>query len=248
MSISISSLFEKTAYDSKRWNLDTFRDLANGPLIISFLNAHAVTTASRKPEFKEFLGQSDFLLRDGIGVKIGMKIFGLEKTENLNGTDLITVLLDQLKEKSLAIFGASEETMAVTKAKLESNGYDNIQVTHHGFHEDDFYLQQVKELKPDVVLLCMGMPRQELLAQKLSAEKYNGVIICGGGWADFYSGVKPRAPKFMRKLALEWLYRLMREPMRLGKRYTIDILDFFRIVLLERMKGNAPNENQRSNI
>ncbi len=248
MTISIRGLFEKTAFDSKRWTLDLFNECKNNPLTICFLNAHAVTTASRKPEFAEILDQSDFLLRDGIGVKIGMNFFGLEKTENLNGTDLITILLDHLRDRNIAIFGASDETMAVTKKKLEENGFGNIQTTLHGFYEDDHYLKTVTETQPDVILLCMGMPRQELLAQKLRENGYRGMILCGGGWADFYSGVKPRAPQFMRNFGMEWLYRLIREPMRLGKRYTIDILDFFRIVLMERMKGTAPDENQRSDI
>src|SRR5690606_7342710 len=92
----------------------------------------------------------------------------------------------------------------------------------HGFHADEVYVADCRRARPEIVILCMGMPRQELLTRTLRESGYSGLIICGGGWADFYSGAKARAPLWVRRLSLEWLYRLLREPRRLGRRYTVD--------------------------
>lgn len=238
MGVRISQLLEKTASDSQNWNMTKFLSPPTQKTL-SFLNAHAVTTADRNPDFARFLYESDQLLRDGIGVKIGLKLFGLGETENLNGTDLITLILKEAQDKKIVIFGASEETMHITNKKLTAKGFRNIVSCLHGFHDNLTYLEEIKEKQPDIVLLCMGMPRQELLAADIKKQNYSGLIICGGGWADFYSGAKPRAPLWMRKFGLEWFFRLINEPKRLGKRYTVDIIYFFYVVIKDRLSQKA---------
>jgi hypothetical protein len=210
-----------------------------GPRILAFLNAHAITTSERRPDFREFLFNADKLLRDGIGVKLALKIFGLGRTDNLNGTDLITLILKASINQKTVIFGASEETMRATAEKLKNEGHDNIAATLNGFLDDETYLAKILEIKPEIILLCMGMPRQENLAAIIKKSGFTGLVICGGGWADFYSGVKARAPLWMRRLGFEWFFRLMSEPRRLGKRYTVDIIYFFYVVIKDRYKGKA---------
>ena len=231
----VADLLEKTAKDSRAWVKPS--DFSAGhPLTLSFLNAHGVNTASRNEIFYNFLMESDWLLRDGIGVKLALKLFNLGETENLNGTDLISVLVHFYKDRKLAIFGASDAALTACRLRLESEGVTHIVAMEHGFHEDQFYLRLCEDVKPEIILLCMGMPRQELLAVKLKDRKSAGLIICGGGWADFYSGIKIRAPEWVRKCSLEWLHRLVREPKRLGRRYTIDIIYYFYLITRSRFK------------
>lgn len=225
----IDALLAKTANDSRRWTLPEGFS-AEKPVMVSFLNAHGINTAVRNSAFYNFLMDSDFLLRDGIGVRLALKLFNLGETENLNGTDLITVLIHSFRNKKLAIFGASDAAISSCRKRLESEGVSNIVAAENGFHADDFYLKLCEQVKPDYVVLCMGMPRQELLAARMKERKSAGMIVCGGGWADFYSGVKIRAPEWVRKLSLEWLHRLVKEPKRLGKRYTVDILYYFFVI------------------
>lgn len=234
--ISVEALLDKTTRDSQLWNMDAFL-AEERPRTLSFLNAHAVTTSRRNPVFAKFLYESDMLLRDGIGVKMALALFGYGKTENLNGTDLITLLLYRMHAKNIALFGSSDETLAHCRDKLNIHCLHNVFLYEHGFHDDEFYIQKSKEFQTDAILLCMGMPRQEIVAQKLKDSGYEGLIICGGGWADFYSGVKPRAPLWMRNYGLEWFHRLMNEPKRLGKRYTVDIVYFFYVVLKDKFQG-----------
>jgi len=232
----ISGLLQKTATDSLRWSMPT---LETGRVItISFLNQHGVNTAHRVPAFYSFLMESDYLLRDGIGVKIALKLFGEPATENLNGTDLISRLIPYYKEYRIALFGASEDAIQSCRARLENEGVSHIVAAENGFHADEFYVDLCERARPDIIILCMGMPRQELLAAKLKKAGIARLLVCGGGWADFYSGVKTRAPDWMQKISLEWLHRLVSEPRRLGKRYTVDIIYYFYLLFLAK-QGRA---------
>ncbi|MES9942528.1 MAG: WecB/TagA/CpsF family glycosyltransferase [Candidatus Thiodiazotropha sp. 6PLUC2] len=226
----VHQLFQKTAIDSASWDLLNFVNQSN-PRILAFLNAHAINNAVRNHRFADLLLSCDMLLRDGIGVKIGLKILGLGETSNLNGTDLITKILNELKDKRIAIFGSSDVTLQKTKNKLESNGFKNICSIVHGFHTNTAYMDEVAKHEPELVILCMGMPKQELLANEIHSIAHQSLVICAGGWADFYSETKPRAPLWMRKISLEWLFRLVKEPKRLGKRYTVDIIYYFYVIL-----------------
>ena len=226
-------LLQKTAADSQRWALG---DLARTPATtVAFVNAHAINIAVANHPFREFLLASDYLLRDGIGAQIALKFFGLGKTKNLNGSDLIAPIISQYKDRRLAIFGASDAALDACRSRLEGEGFTQIVSTLNGFLDDVAYLKACAETRPEVILVCMGMPRQELLAAKLVKAGHGNLIICGGGWADFYSGTKPRAPVWVRRLSLEWVYRLYREPKRLGRRYTIDISRFFGAILCARL-------------
>lgn len=229
----VRELLEKTAHDSTVWDMAAFLK-QSGPQRLTFLNAHAVTTAQENPEFAQVLMQSDMLLRDGIGIKIALKLFSLGPTANLNGTDLITKILSQCDDRKLLVFGASDETMTAMAQKRQAEGYQSLQAVRNGFYPEDVYISEMQTQEADIILLCMGMPRQELLAEKLRLAGFGGLIICGGGWADFYSETKVRAPLFMRRFGMEWLFRLSREPRRLGKRYTVDIVRFLWLVYRNR--------------
>lgn len=221
-------LLNKTFKDSSQWSVEKLSNNKERK-IISFLNAHAINNAYNSQAFANSLLHSNILLRDGIGIEIGLKIFGFGKTENLNGTDLIPKILSQYKDQKISIYGTSDDTLLILKDTLKQQGFNNIISTLHGFLSDQNYLDDAIKYHPDVIILCMGMPKQEILSLKLT--KHAPLIICGGGWADFHSKQKKRAPLWAQKIRAEWIYRLLKEPRRLGKRYTIDILYFFYILL-----------------
>lgn len=229
----IFDLLTKTAVDSAAWNIEEIK--APKGQILAFLNAHAITTSSWNIEFYKTLMQSNYLLRDGIGIKIALKLFGLPVGENLNGTDLITRILPLVTDKKIAIYGASMNALNATQSKLQANGITNIIDLQHGFHDAQFYADACTAQKPDVIILCMGMPKQEHVATELLKHHPDLLVICGGGWADFYSGTKKRAPEWVRKLSMEWIYRLLLEPKRLGKRYSVDVIYFFYLVFMARL-------------
>ncbi|RCU49459.1 glycosyltransferase [Corallincola holothuriorum] len=190
-------------------------------MVISFVNAHAFNMCSHDKEFLSALSASDLVMRDGIGVKLLFRMLGKDPGYNLNGTDLIPKLLaNSFKGKKVAMLGSTDKELVIAKEKIEAMGL-NVVLTQHGFLPEADYLALLEGLEVDVVLLAMGMPKQEKVAVALKSENSAISIINGGAIVDFMAGKVNRAPKFYRDNGLEWLYRLVSEPKRLFKRYVI---------------------------
>ncbi|MGH1402773.1 MAG: WecB/TagA/CpsF family glycosyltransferase [Alphaproteobacteria bacterium] len=215
----------RTYDDINSLHSDILSDQKNGATVISFCNAHAVNLAQKNTEFKRDLLSSNFLFRDGSGIKIAMRTMNMEPGLNLNGTDFIPAFLDKNQGKTLAIFGTDEPWLNIAAEKL-SNTLD-IVITINGFQDTSTYIDAAKEHKPDIILLAMGMPKQENVARTLSeALDYPAIIINGGAIVDFVANRFERAPEYMRDRGLEWVYRLIKEPKRLFKRYIIGNFTF----------------------
>jgi N-acetylglucosaminyldiphosphoundecaprenol N-acetyl-beta-D-mannosaminyltransferase len=223
---AIRRLFEhltplETAEDEARL-LDRLRN-PTGPTIVSFLNAHAVNLAWNSPELAEALLASDVLLRDGVGVEIALKRCGLPVGRNSNGTDLIPRIADRYRGRRVAVYGTRDPWLADAAAKLTERG-NQVVDTADGFASDTTtYVERFRTHSPDLVILAMGMPKQELIAVQLRAAAGDRpvVIVNGGAIADFLAGKVSRAPKELQALRLEWVFRLVQEPRRLFKRYVI---------------------------
>jgi exopolysaccharide biosynthesis WecB/TagA/CpsF family protein len=211
------------------------------PRIVSFLNAHAVNLCWDSQNSARAFAASDLLLRDGVGMSLLLAGMGEPPGRNMNGTDLIPRLLDELKGAKLAVWGSLDTCSAKAANLLREKGHTIVSV-EDGFQADDYYLQCFSAARPEVLLLGMGMPRQEFLAQTLKdAASHPCMIINGGAIIDFMSGRARRAPQWVRRLCCEWLYRLSREPKRLAKRYLAgNAIFLMRSLLLVRNKsGNA---------
>ena len=230
--MKISSLLEKiNTYDHH----DSFLcDLKfnQRPMILSFLNAHAVNLSISDKKFFNILMQSDFLLRDGIGIKIACLISNINPKYNLNGTDLIPCILKKFSNKKVSVYGNRKEILEIFCKKYKKQ--INIVSAIDGFVDSKIYLNDIKKNDPQIILLGMGMPKQEYLSFliKNTFPKSDLLIINGGAIIDFMSGHVKRAPVLLRALGLEWIFRLYKEPSRLFKRYVIgNILFLIRIFL-----------------
>ena len=193
------------------------------PRILSFVNAHAANLAWENSPFWEDISASDFIVRDGIGMKLLMKACGVEPGINLNGTDFIPSLLDEVgSSHTIAIYGTGEPWLGRGAKVVRGMGFATV-TTATGFFPDSWYLERAKQDDADLIVLGMGMPKQERVARLLR----NGLagrdvlIVNGGAVVDFLAGRFPRAPRWMRISGLEWLYRLGREPRRLWRRYVL---------------------------
>ncbi|TMP52354.1 WecB/TagA/CpsF family glycosyltransferase [Pseudoalteromonas sp. S1612] len=202
------------------------------PISIGFVNQHGINLMLNEREvFESFMG-INCLLRDGIGVKLACRFKGIEPKLNLNGTDFIPRLISSIelskREAKYFVFGTEEPWL--------SNGAENLILGNSaslktGFFDDDDYIHHYSENVDvkclNVVVLAMGMPKQERIALALSKLDVASVIICGGAIIDFQAGKTKRAPALMRKLGFEWFYRLTQEPKRMFHRYVIGIPKFF---------------------
>lgn len=192
---------------------------ARSSRILSFVNAHAFNLCLRNRDFADAVLQSDIILRDGIGMQLLFKALNIEAGLNMNGTDLIPRLLDQAKGQRLAIFGTADPYLSTAADQLTQDGH-NVVVCEDGFQDKTTYLALMERHRPKIVVLAMGMPKQEVVAAYLRENAtYNPLFINAGALIDFIGGKAKRAPQWMRSVHLEWLFRLLSEPKRLFHRY-----------------------------
>jgi len=203
------------------------------PIVLGFLNAHGFNMLLDTPSFFESIKCMDIILRDGKGLDILLRMLGKEPGNNMNGTDFIPELLKKHKGKRIAIFATEDSYLNKAKKTLAENMSIDVVVADNGFNSDEYYLSQLENTSVDIILLGMGMPKQERIACMLKRElNYPTVIICGGAIVDFLAGRFSRAPRWMRRIGMEWLYRFILEPRRLFKRYVYgNILFIFRAVI-----------------
>jgi exopolysaccharide biosynthesis WecB/TagA/CpsF family protein len=164
---------------------------------------------------------------------------------NLNGTDLIPRLVEIYKGENAALLGTRDPYIRKAAAAAAEKGLKPV-LSMDGFRQDEEYLEAVRERRPFLIILGMGMPKQERVASLLAGNlDYPCVIICGGAILDFMAGKVPRAPLIFRRTGMEWLYRLAREPRRLFTRYAIGnflfLLRSARLALRFRQKIFLPD-------
>jgi N-acetylglucosaminyldiphosphoundecaprenol N-acetyl-beta-D-mannosaminyltransferase len=219
--------------------LDLLAELTavNRPTVVSFVNAHAFNLASRNTDFCDVLLGSDVLLRDGIGLEIARKVFGDAPGLNMNGTDFIPKVIEAFHGRTAAIFGTRDPHLSRAVAEIEAEGV-RVVASLDGFREVEEYVRLARRQRPEVILLAMGMPRQEQVADRLAKTLgYPVVIINGGAIIDFIGGKVERAPQIFRTLKAEWMFRLAREPQRLARRYLIGNAEFLSRVALLRLSN-----------
>ena len=150
------------------------------------------------------------------------------------GVDLALQLLSYCNElgKSVYLLGAKPEVIQKMKETI-SRDYPNAKLVGavDGYVEDkDDVFVDMLEKKPDVILVALGIPRQEKLINKYYGQFDKGIFVGVGGSFDVISGNKKRAPSFFVKLNLEWLYRITKEPNRLKRFFNSNIRYIFKIM------------------
>jgi N-acetylglucosaminyldiphosphoundecaprenol N-acetyl-beta-D-mannosaminyltransferase len=212
------------------------------PARIYFVNAHCVNVARRDRRYQAALAGADFVLPDGSGVLMGARLLGLPIRHNLNGTDLVPMLLDAAaaEGRSVFLFGGRPGVADAVAARLREL-YAGLRIvgTADGYAdaEDGALVERINAARPDVLLVALGVPQQELWIDE-NWERLNvRLAIAVGGLFDFMSGRIPRAPVWLRKSGLEWSFRLLQEPRRLWRRYLIGNVRFVIAVLMATMRS-----------
>ena len=195
--------------------------LSGEKLFIVTANPEIMMHAEKRPEIREILLSPDTAITpDGISVVKAMKLCGLPAQERITGVDLADKLLKQAGEagKSVYLLGAKEEVVSALAEKLKGD-YPTATVRYHnGYDGDkDGIFEEIAAAAPDLVLVALGVPAQELLIARHLDKFQKGVFIGVGGSFDVLSGKKQRAPALFVKTNTEWLYRILREPSRLGR-------------------------------
>lgn len=192
---------------------------------VAFINAHCMNIAYKDLEYAGILkDKADVVWPDGIGIKMAGKIMGFPVPANVNGTDFFPLMCR--KHYRIYMLGAAPG-VADAAMKNASEQFPDAEFVgaSHGFFSDEYRVEdaiaRINALKPDIVLVALGVPRQEKWIAEHLGEIHCGAAIAVGGLLDFISGRIPRAPLWMRNHGLEWCFRLYQEPIRLFKRYII---------------------------
>lgn len=205
----------------------------NESRIIANHNLHSLYLWHREPRMREFFSAADYIHIDGMPVVFLAQLAGLplKKEHRAAYLDFLPLLLADAAQLGWRIFFLGSEPGVAEKAAEKLRGqYPGLQIsTHHGhFNVDRFgrenqeVLSTIREYAPHILMVGMGMPRQEVWILQNRAELNANVICPTGAIMDYIAGVKATPPRWLGPLYLEWLYRLVTEPKRLWRRYLVE--------------------------
>lgn len=188
------------------------------------LNPEMIIEAEKNCEFQAAINNSHMIVPDGIGIVWALqKLNNVKNIERVPGIELARKTLDIANElkKSVALFGSSKGVLEACIKNLQSSypliNFKNCFDGYGGINKDSEVAEKLREEKPDVILVGLGSPRQELWINKYSEYFPSTVMIGVGGSFDIWSGMKKRAPGWMIDLNIEWLYRISSEPKRISR-------------------------------
>lgn len=192
------------------------------PRFCAFVNAHCLNLAFGDRDYAAILRRADRVWPDGTGVRMAGRHLGFAVPENVNGTDLFPPLIARAAAEGRSVFfygaGPGVAEAAAANARKAQPALKVAGVCD-GFVADDEAVRRVNAARPDILLVARGVPLQEKWIAAHLAELDCACAIAVGGLFDFVSGRIPRAPAWMRRLGVEWTWRLLQEPRRMFRRY-----------------------------
>lgn len=193
----------------------------DSPSLIFTPNSEIIYMAKKDENFKQVLNSSDINTADGIGVIYASKILKDPIPERVPGFDLACRLLQYMNENSSSLFlFGGKPGIAETAAEKILERYKDINIcgTLNGyFDSSEGIVNEINSKNPDFVFVCLGAPKQEKWMFEHKDELKCKVMMGIGGSLDVFAGNVKRAPKFFIKLNIEWLYRLITNPSRIGR-------------------------------
>lgn len=221
--------------------LQTIRRFLDGDRnhIIVTPNPEAVMQANRNPAFKEALLAADMRLADGIGIVLAARLLGDALPGRVRGFDISYKLFGAVctEGRTAYLLGAAPGVAEAAAANMKRQ-FPGLRVIgyHDGYfdgEEEKIIIENIRTLKPDILLVGIGMPKQEIWAQA-HRDLPVGVTLCVGGTIDIMGGKLAPTPAILRRLGLEWLHRLIREPSRFKR--MMDLPRFAAAVMKARFK------------
>lgn len=207
-------------------------------------NIHGINLARQHKWLKDFYNRADLIRVDGTGIVIGARFLGERISSRNTWADWGWPLAEHLAAKGHSVFllggpkGIAEK--AAQRLKHHAEGL-RIAGTYHGYFEksgpeNDAVIDRINRRKPDILIIGFGMPLQEKWILENHAAISATVFITAGAAFEYLSGSLSRCPKWMGEWGLEWLYRLLQNPKRMGNRYIWGNTAFMANILLERFK------------
>ena len=228
-------------------NQESVIDLVNKSLhqksniCLTYFNQHCFNIYFSDKSYRNLFDSHFLCYLDGIGIYLALKLFGYKNIRKFNASDLNDIILSELINRRIKIFiigGRFSDNLIdeITKEnKLMLCGY---QPGYFNETETCELIDKINASEAQVIMIGMGVPKQEIFASKISNSVNVNLVLCVGNFLEFYFGTKKRIPENFRNIGFEWTYRLLSEPVRLWKRYIIGIpLFILRIIKLYLRRG-----------
>lgn len=212
------------------------------PIKHAVINSAKLIKMLKDPELKKSVESCDIINIDGIGVVWAARILGYEVPERVTGIDLFLNLINLCKKKGFSVFllGGTEEVIRKVVRNLKKN-HPNLKIVgfHHGYfwnYEEDL-VKSIQQKRPDFIFIGISTPKKEKFIAKWSDILDVKFIMGVGGSFDVIAGKVKRAPKWVQKVGLEWLYRFLQEPKRMWKRAFMYNMIFIWLITKEIFKS-----------
>jgi N-acetylglucosaminyldiphosphoundecaprenol N-acetyl-beta-D-mannosaminyltransferase len=210
----------------------------NGQFLIVTPNPEMIVACQKDDQFKKIINSADLRLPDGVSMLVISRLLGCPLKERITGIDFLYKLCELAKDTGWRIFllGSTDGVVKNAKENLEKS-YPGMKIVgvHHGFfakNEEKEIVTQIKDLKVDILFAGLGARKQEEFLAGNMKDLGIKVGMGVGGSFDVISGKKKRAPKWVQKLYIEWLYRLVTEPKRWKRQ--LALLKFLWLMFLKR--------------
>ena len=221
--------------------MDRAREILDGQEAVYVVtpNSEIVYEAMHDEKMMQLLNGAALVLPDGAGVVLGSKILGTPLKQKVAGVEFADHLMDVLIEKNQKLYLlGSKPGVAELAAEKMLEKHPELQICGMAdgyFKDENEVVAKVNAAGADVLFVCLGAPKQELFMQAHKDELNVRMMIGLGGSLDSFAGTVKRAPHWMIRLNLEWLYRLIKEPKRFGR--MLRLPKFVFAVAMKKLKG-----------
>jgi exopolysaccharide biosynthesis WecB/TagA/CpsF family protein len=187
-------------------------------------NAHTLNAAAGDPDYRAILAGASLVLRDGVGVELASLVAGRRLVTNFVGTDFVPTLLGAVQdlEPRVALFGAAPGVAAAAAGRFRA-WFPGLRIVavEHGYGDAERAAERVRSAAAALLLVALGNPLQERWIARHLPSLAPCVAIGVGALFDYVAGRTRRAPRWVRDIRAEWIFRLVVEPRRLARRYLI---------------------------
>lgn len=214
-------------------------------------NVDHLIRLEKNPAFKPVYAQADYIFADGMPVVWASRYSAQKLPERVTGADMFVALARFAQQDHVPIFvigGLPGEEAGLLAAFASVYPGLQVEIFAPSMQFDPLAgegleaLRRVNLARPGIVFICLGMPKQEIWALSHRAAMHTPLVLCVGAAMEFALNKKKRAPQWMQRAGLEWFWRMASEPRRLWRRYLVQGLGFFPLVLQQRRLWRASHK------
>ena len=202
---------------------------------VTTVNPEFLVEAKSNSKFREILNKTKLNVCDGVGISLLSKLFYSTKINRITGVETAEILCKTCEKEGKSVYLIGGFGVSIKAAESLLKRFPKLKIAGHEDGNPAKLSDKLIESKPDVVLVAFGAPKQEIWLNTFAKDIPSLKIGIGiGGTFDFWAGKVKRAPKFIQKIGLEWVWRLFQEPLKRGKRIFRAVFVFPYLVIRDK--------------